>query len=40
LGAPAELRYYGVMRVENGRITRAVGYPSRREALAAVGLED
>ncbi len=37
-GAPLHLRHYGVMWIRDGRITRAVGYPTRREALEAVGL--
>jgi ketosteroid isomerase-like protein len=39
-GAPVDLRYYGVMWIRDGRITRAVGYSTRREALAAVGLSE
>ncbi len=37
-GAPVEMRYYGVMWIRDGKITRAAGYPTRREALEAVGL--
>ena len=37
-GAPVDLRFYGVIWIRDGRITRAVGYPTRREALDAVGL--
>ena len=36
-GAPVDLRYYGVIWIRDGRITRAVGYPTRRAALEAVG---
>jgi ketosteroid isomerase-like protein len=39
-GAPVEMRYYGVMWIRDGKITRGVGYPSRREALEAVGLRE
>ena len=39
-GAPVDLRYYGVMWIRDGRITRAVGYPTRRAALEAVGLRE
>ncbi len=37
-GVPLELRHYGVMWVRDGQIVRAVGYPTRRAALEAVGL--
>jgi hypothetical protein len=37
-GAPVELRFYGVMWIEDGKIARAVGYPSRRAAFDAVGI--
>jgi hypothetical protein len=36
---PLELRWVGVTWFRNGKVTRAVGYRSRREALEAVGLE-
>lgn len=39
-GAPVELHHYGVMWIRDGKITRAVGYASRRQALAAVGLAE
>ena len=39
-GAPVDLRYYGVIWIRGGRITRAVGYPTRRAALEAVGLRE
>jgi ketosteroid isomerase-like protein len=39
-GAPVEMRYYGVAWIRDGKITRAVGYPNRRQALEAVGLWD
>jgi ketosteroid isomerase-like protein len=37
-GEPLELRWPGVMWFEDGRAKRAIGYRSRDEALAAVGL--
>jgi ketosteroid isomerase-like protein len=37
-GAPVSLQYFGVMWVRDGRITRAIGYPTRRAAFEAVGL--
>jgi ketosteroid isomerase-like protein len=39
-GVPVEMRYYGVMWIRDGKITRAVGYPNRRDALEAVGLRE
>lgn len=39
-GAPVDLRWYGVMWIRDGKVTRAVGYASRREALRAVGLRE
>ncbi len=39
-GAPVDMRYYGVMWIRDGKITRAVGYPNLREALEAVGLRE
>lgn len=39
-GAPLALRHYGVMWFRNGKITRAVGYPTREEAHAAVELRE
>jgi ketosteroid isomerase-like protein len=36
---PLELRWVGVTWFRNGKLTRAVGYRSRRQALEAVGLE-
>ena len=39
-GMPVELRHYGVMWIRDGKITRAVGYPTRRQALEAVGLPE
>lgn len=39
-GAPVDLRYYGVIWVRDGLIARAMGYATRREAFAAVGLEN
>jgi ketosteroid isomerase-like protein len=39
-GAPLDLRHYGVMWIRDGKITRAVGYATRREALEAVGLRE
>lgn len=39
-GAPVDMRFYGVMWIRDGKITRAVGYPNRREALKAVGLHE
>jgi len=39
-GAPVDMRYYGVMWIRDGKITRAVGYPNRREALEAAGLRE
>ena len=33
-----EFRWAGVTWLRAGKVTRAVGYPSRREALRAVGL--
>ena len=39
-GAPVEMPYYGVLWIRDGKVTRAVGYPTRREALEAVGLRE
>lgn len=39
-GAPVDLRFYGVMWIRDAKITRAIGYASRREALEAVGLRE
>lgn len=39
-GVPLELRHYGVMWIQDGKITRAVGYPTRRKALEAVRLRE
>jgi ketosteroid isomerase-like protein len=39
-GAPIDLPHYGVMWIREGKITRAVGYGTRREALEAVGLRE
>ena len=39
-GAPVDMRWYGVMWVRDGKVTRAVGYATRREALEAVGLSE
>lgn len=36
--APLVLRWATVIWFDKGRMTRAVGYPSRRKALQAVGL--
>jgi hypothetical protein len=36
---PLELRWVGVTWFHNGKVTRAVGYRNRHEALAAVGVE-
>jgi hypothetical protein len=36
---PLELRWVGVTWFRNGKVTRAVGYRSRREALEGVALE-
>jgi hypothetical protein len=36
---PLELRWVGVTWFRNGKLTRAVGYRNRREALEAVGLQ-
>jgi hypothetical protein len=36
---PLELRWVGVTWFRSGKLTRAVGYRSRREALHAVGLD-
>lgn len=38
-GAPLRLRWITVMWFEDGRMSRTVGYNTRREALRAVGLE-
>ena len=38
-GAPLQFRYTNVYWFSDGKITRGVGYNSRREALSAVGLE-
>jgi ketosteroid isomerase-like protein len=35
-GAPVSLRFYGVMWLRDGKITRIAGYNSRGEALRAV----
>jgi ketosteroid isomerase-like protein len=37
---PLEFRWVGVTWFRNGKATRAVGYPTRREALRAVGLHE
>ena len=37
-GAPVELRWSSVFWFRDGRVTRAVGYGRRREALESVGL--
>jgi ketosteroid isomerase-like protein len=37
-GAPVDLRFYGVVWIRDGKLTRAVGYATRREAFKAVGL--
>ncbi len=39
-GMPVDLRFYGVAWIRDGKMVRAVGYPTRREAFAAVELED
>jgi ketosteroid isomerase-like protein len=39
-GAPLNLRHYGVMRFRDGKITRAIGYATRKEAFEAVRLRD
>jgi ketosteroid isomerase-like protein len=39
-GAPVDMRWYGVMWVRDGKVARAVGYATRREALEAVGLRE
>ena len=39
-GAPMNLHHYGVVWIRDGKITRAVGYPTCREALDAVGLRE
>ncbi len=39
-GAPVEMPYYGVLWIRDGKVTRAVGYPNRRQALEAVGLRE
>jgi ketosteroid isomerase-like protein len=39
-GAPLNLRHFGVMWIRDGKITSAVGYATRREALQAVGLSE
>src|SRR5436190_19190522 len=36
-GAPLDLRWAGAVWIREGKITRAVGYPSREEALEALG---
>jgi ketosteroid isomerase-like protein len=38
-GAPVELRWSSVVWIEDGKLTRGVGYQRRREALEAVGVE-
>ncbi len=40
MAAPLNLRHYGVMWIEDGKITRAIGYATRGEALRAVGLSE
>ena len=37
---PLEFRWVGVTWFRNGKATRAVGYPTRQEALRAVGLHE
>ena len=37
-GAPVELRWASVLWLRGGQLARVVGYPRRRDALAAVGL--
>ena len=36
-GAPLDMSHWGVAWVRGGKVTRAAGYASHREALAAVG---
>jgi hypothetical protein len=38
-GAPLHLRWVTVMWVKDGKVSRVIGYTTRREALKAVGLE-
>lgn len=38
-GMPLEFRWIGVTWFEGGKATRAIGYPSRADALQAVGLD-
>jgi ketosteroid isomerase-like protein len=38
-GAPVDLRFYGVLWIIDGKLTRAVGYATRQEAFEAVGLD-
>jgi ketosteroid isomerase-like protein len=39
-GAPVELRWASVFWFRDGRMTRGAGYPTRREALDAVGVRE
>jgi ketosteroid isomerase-like protein len=39
-GMPMDLRWVAVLWFHDGRATRGRGYPRRREALKAVGLEE
>ena len=39
-GAPVDMRWASVLWFSEGRLTRAAGYGTRREALEAVGLRE
>jgi ketosteroid isomerase-like protein len=39
-GVPMEMPHWGVLWIRNGKITRAVGFATQREALKAVGLSE
>ena len=36
-GAPVDMPYYAAIWIRDGKVTRAVGYATRREAFEAVG---
>jgi hypothetical protein len=38
--APIDLRFFGVMWIRHGKISRLAGFASKREALEAAGLKE
>jgi ketosteroid isomerase-like protein len=39
-GAPLDLSHWGVVWIRGGKVARAVGFETKREALKAAGLEN